>query len=119
MIQPFARGHVCGQTLEAHPIWSPIAAPGPRTARRLCETAAFAAAAAFAVPVGEIHAVSRRSSYVALARFDRVQLLPLPRPAHRVVVAERAGDAPRQRAAVVLFSRSCICLNLRGGRDGR
>ena len=68
MIQPFARGHAGGQTLEAHPIWSPIAAPGPRTARRLCETAAFAAAAAFAVPVREIHAVSRRSSYVALAR---------------------------------------------------
>ena len=68
MIQPFAGGHAGGQTLDAHPIWSPVAAPGPRTARRLCETAAFAAAAAFAVPVGEIHAMSRRSSYVALAR---------------------------------------------------
>jgi hypothetical protein len=39
-----------------------------RTAQRLCDFAVIATAAAFAVPVGEIGAASRRSSYVALAR---------------------------------------------------
>jgi hypothetical protein len=44
------------------------------TARRLCEVAAIAVAAAFAVPVGELQAKTRRSSYVALARQSAMYL---------------------------------------------
>ncbi len=43
-------------------------AVSPRTARRLCETAALATAAAFALPVGELLSPTRRSSYAAFAR---------------------------------------------------
>ncbi|HYK14158.1 MAG TPA: helix-turn-helix domain-containing protein [Burkholderiales bacterium] len=53
--------------LEAQPLWQ-AGQPSPRTARRLCDAAALATAAAFAVPVGELQASSRRSPYVALAR---------------------------------------------------
>jgi hypothetical protein len=57
---------------EAHALWTqPFSA---RTARRFCDTAALAAAAAFAVPVGELHAPTRRSSYVALARQSAMYL---------------------------------------------
>jgi chromosomal replication initiation ATPase DnaA len=45
-----------------------------RTARRLCEVAAIATAAAFAVPVGELQATTRRSSYVAFARQSAMYL---------------------------------------------
>ena len=45
-----------------------------RTARRLCDTAALATAAAFALPVGELLAPTRRSSYVAFARQSAMYL---------------------------------------------
>ena len=48
--------------------------PDARTARRLCHVAALATAAAFAVPVGELNASSRRSAYVAFARQSAMYL---------------------------------------------
>src|SRR5688572_22331850 len=58
--------------IEAHALWTqPFSA---RTARRFCDTAALAVAAAFAVPAGELHARTRRSSYVALARQSAMYL---------------------------------------------
>ena len=58
---------------EARPLWQGDR-PSPRTARRLCDAAAVATAAAFAVPVGELQAATRRSSYVALARQSAMYL---------------------------------------------
>ena len=58
---------------EARPLWQGDQ-PSPRTARRLCDAAAVATAAAFAVPVGELRAATRRSSYVALARQSAMYL---------------------------------------------
>ena len=58
---------------EARPLWQ-AGQPTPRAARRLCDAAALATAAAFAVPVGELHAATRRSSYVAFARQSEMYL---------------------------------------------
>jgi len=63
---------------DARPLWDrhDAARPGPsaRTAQRLCDVVALATAAAFAVPVGELIAVSRRSAYVAFARQSAMYL---------------------------------------------
>jgi len=63
---------------QARPLWTKQSGRPPnvsaKTAQRLCDLAAIATAAAFAVPVGEIGASSRRSSYVALARQSAMYL---------------------------------------------
>lgn len=59
--------------VEARPLWDGER-PSPRQTRRLCEVAASASAAAFAVPVGELYAATRRSPYVALARQSAMYL---------------------------------------------
>ena len=65
--------------LDARPLWRE-AAPrlsrkgAHKTAQRLCELVALATAAAFAVPVGELAASSRRSSYIAFARQSAMYL---------------------------------------------
>ena len=64
---------------DAQPLWlHRRSGAGPtvsrHTARRLCETAALATATAFALPVGELHATTRRSSYVAFARQSAMYL---------------------------------------------
>jgi hypothetical protein len=64
--------------VEARPLWmnadGPCRAIGGRTALRLCDAVALATAAAFAIPVGELHAATRRSSYVAFARQSAMYL---------------------------------------------
>ncbi len=64
--------------VEARPLWTNTGGAAPavsaRTALRLCDAAALATAAAFAVPVGELRATTRRSSYVALARQSAMYL---------------------------------------------
>jgi hypothetical protein len=65
--------------VEARPLWTlPPGAASPRvsarTARRLCDAAALATAAAFAVPVGELRATTRRAPYIALARQSAMYL---------------------------------------------
>jgi len=64
--------------IEARPIWDRDGAirrgPGAKIAQRLCDTAALATAAAFAVPFGELIAASRRSPYVAFARQSAMYL---------------------------------------------
>jgi hypothetical protein len=59
--------------VQARPLWTGER-PSGRLARRLCETAAAASASAFAIPVGELYARTRRSSYVALARQSAMYL---------------------------------------------
>jgi chromosomal replication initiation ATPase DnaA len=48
--------------------------PGVRAAQRLCDLTALATAAAFAVPVGELTADSRRAPYIAFARQSAMYL---------------------------------------------
>jgi hypothetical protein len=63
---------------EARPLWDhdhpAPRGPGQRTAQRLCDVVTMATAAAFAVPVGEMIASSRRSRYVAFARQSAMYL---------------------------------------------
>ena len=63
---------------EARPLWDRHGAvgrgPGVKTTQRLCDVVALATAAAFAVPVGELIAASRRSAYVAFARQSAMYL---------------------------------------------
>ena len=61
--------------LDARPLWRKAAPmPSRKTAQRLCELVALATAAAFAVPVGELVASSRRSPYIAFARQSAMYL---------------------------------------------
>ena len=62
---------------QARPLWDPLqrpARPGHRAAQRLCDLTAIATAAAFAVPVGELIAASRRPPYIAFARQSAMYL---------------------------------------------
>jgi len=63
---------------DARPLWDRYGAvsrgPGVRTTQRLCDVVTLATAAAFALPVGEIIASSRRSAYVAFARQSAMYL---------------------------------------------
>jgi Bacterial dnaA protein helix-turn-helix len=64
--------------LDARPLWRkrgrvPSAA-SPKTAQRLCDLTAIAAAAAFAVPAGELLASRRRSPTIAFARQSAMYL---------------------------------------------
>src|SRR5262245_42837962 len=57
---------------QARPLWSTNLSP--RAAQRLCDVATIATAAAFAVPVGELIAPSRRPPYIAFARQSAMYL---------------------------------------------
>jgi hypothetical protein len=57
---------------DARPLWPH--GPGVRAAQRLCDAAAMATAAAFAVPVGELISSSRRSATAAFARQSAMYL---------------------------------------------
>jgi chromosomal replication initiation ATPase DnaA len=62
---------------DALPLWdfgSKRPVTSPRTAQRLCDLVALATAAAFAVPVGELIATTRRQPYVAFARQSAMYL---------------------------------------------
>jgi chromosomal replication initiation ATPase DnaA len=62
---------------DARPLWKGglrATHPSPRTAQRLCDLVAMATAAAFAVPVGELIATSRRQPYIAFARQSAMYL---------------------------------------------
>ena len=63
---------------DARPLWDyrdPVRpGPGTKTTQRLCDMVAMATAAAFAVPVGELIASTRRSPYVAFARQSAMYL---------------------------------------------
>jgi Bacterial dnaA protein helix-turn-helix len=63
---------------QAKPLWDvgawPQTSPGPRATQRLCDLTAIATAAAFAVPVGELIAASRRTPYIAFARQNAMYL---------------------------------------------
>jgi hypothetical protein len=63
---------------DARPLWGdcqhPNESPGPRATQRLCDLTAIATAAAFALPVGELIAETRRSHYVAFARQSAMYL---------------------------------------------
>lgn len=52
----------------------PARHPAPRPEQRLCDLVALVTAAAFAVPVGELAASTRRSPYIAFARQSAMYL---------------------------------------------
>jgi len=64
--------------IEARPLWgrrgSALPTTSRKTAQRLCDLIAIATAAAFAVPVGELIAVTRRSPTIAFARQSAMYL---------------------------------------------
>jgi hypothetical protein len=64
--------------LQARPLWRKRPGRPPKvsdkTAQRLCDLAAVATAAAFAVPIAELGAATRRASDVALARQSAMYL---------------------------------------------
>src|SRR5437667_12379045 len=53
---------------DAGPLWPAGRRPSRRTAQRFCDLAAIATAAAFALPVGEVIATTRRAPSAAFAR---------------------------------------------------
>lgn len=53
---------------DARPVWAVSRNPGPKMIQRLCDVALVATASAFALPVGELIATTRRSHYAAFAR---------------------------------------------------
>ena len=63
---------------EARPLWGRRGSAFPttsrKTAQRLCDLIAIATAAAFAVPVGELIAATRRSPTIAFARQSAMYL---------------------------------------------
>jgi Bacterial dnaA protein helix-turn-helix len=70
---------ISAPSVAVRPLWSrPPGHARPRTshktAQRLCDLVALATAAAFAVPVGELIAATRRSSYIAFARQSAMYL---------------------------------------------
>ena len=60
--------------IQARPLWPSGHRPSMKTALRLCDLAAIATAAAFALPVGELQATTRRTPYVAFARQSAMYL---------------------------------------------
>ena len=62
--------------LEARPLWDDrhSNSPGRRAAQRLCDLAALAASSAFAVPIAELVAASRRTPDAAFARQSAMYL---------------------------------------------
>ncbi len=135
MMEPYnASSTPCRSALiEARPLWQESnPRVSRRTARRLCEAAAFAAAAAFAVPVGELHAATRRSSYVAFARQSAMYLshvafeLPLGEvgrafgrdrttAAHACRLIEDRRDDPAVDAVLAALENACRALRRRLG----
>ena len=61
-------------SIEARPLWPSDGPPSAKTAQRLCDLVAIATAAAFALPVGELRAATRRPPYVAFARQSAMYL---------------------------------------------
>ena len=64
------------QPLTSHKLWPVPACPLEcrNPAQRLCHLVALATAAAFAIPIGELTAASRRTPYVAFARQSAMYL---------------------------------------------
>lgn len=126
--------------VEARPLWMHTGGRGlrlsARTARRLCETAAFAASAAFAVPVGELHAETRRSFYVAFARQSAMYLAHVSfgvslsdvgrsfgrdrtTAAHACRLIEDRRDDPAIDAVLASLENACRTLRRRLGSEVR
>jgi hypothetical protein len=129
-----------GSSIADPPLWphairtAAVNAPEPATgrtaspARRLCDLAALATAAAFAVPVRELQAATRRAPYIAFARQSAMYLAHVAfevsysdvgrcfgrdrtTAAHACRLVEDRRDDPAVDA--VLASLECACGALR------
>jgi hypothetical protein len=121
---------------DARPLWSgPGRAPSRRTAQRLCDLVALATAAAFAVPVGELIAVSRRSASIAFARQSAMYLAHVSfglnysevgrafgrdrtTAAHACRLIEDRRDDPAVDAMLASLENACAGLRRRLGTQG-
>lgn len=118
---------------DARPLWSvddPHARPGGRTIQRLCDAVTLATADAFAVPVGELIAESRRSATAAFARQCAIYLAHVTfhlsysevgrafgrdrtTAAHACRLIEDRRDDPAVDAVLDSLERMCIALRRR------
>ena len=123
--------------LQARPLWNERArarAPSRKSAQRLCDLVALATAAAFAVPVGELIAASRRSPAIAFARQSAMYLAHVSfglsysevgrafgRDRTTAAHACRLVEERRDDAAIdaVLGSLECACAALRSRLAGQ
>lgn len=125
---------------DARPLWHRDSRSGPRlsagTARRLCDVAALATAAAFAVPVGELRAETRRSSYIAFARQSAMYLAHVSfgvslsevgrafgrdrtTAAHACSLVEDRRDDPAIDTVLAALENACGALRHRLAREAR
>jgi len=123
--------------LDARPPWREAAPRLSRpSAQRLCELVALATAAAFAVPVGELAASSRRSSYIAFARQSAMYLAHVSfglsysevgrgfgrdrtTAAHACQLIEDRRDDPAVDAVLGSLENACGMLRRRLGAQAR
>ena len=73
-VRPFRQDPPTASPAAMGPARPSAARPSRKTAQRLCDLVALATAAAFAVPVGELIAATRRTPYVAFARQSAMYL---------------------------------------------
>jgi len=117
--------------IDARPLWDQRGKPSPttsrKTAQRLCDLIAIATAAAFAVPVGELIAGTRRSAYIAFARQSAMYLAHVTfglnyseigrafgrdrtTTAHACELIEDRRDDPTVEAVLGLLESACASL---------
>jgi len=122
--------HLCEPLLHVRPLWPDAGTPSERTARRLCELAALAVAGAFEVPLGELHASTRRDRPVAFARQVAMYLAHVSfgltytaighafgrdrtTAAHACRLVEERRDDPAAEALLTSLENTCSMLRLR------
>jgi hypothetical protein len=82
-------------------------------ALRLCELIARVTAAAFAVPIGELAAPSRRSAYVAFTRQCAMYLAHVCCGLSITAVGRGFGRDRDPVVDAIVCSLECVCSNLR------
>ena len=115
---------------DVRPLWPAGARPSRRTARRFCDLTAVATAAAFALPVAELTAATRRTPSVAFARQCAMYLAHVgfglsfseigrgfgrdrTTAAHACHLVEDRRDDPAVEAMLAGLEGACASLRLR------
>jgi hypothetical protein len=119
---------------DARPLWERCRpcrrGPSSRTMQRLCDVVALATAAAFAVPVGELIATTRRTADIAFARQSAMYLAHVSfgltysevargfgrdrtTAAHACRLIEERRDDPAVEAVLGSLEHACATLRIR------